>query len=148
MIAAAPMTTSSRALTSGPADRASPALAGAPRLLLRLEGGVVLAVAALAYSHSGHGCGLFALWFLVPDLSMLGYLLGPRTGSATYNAGHSYVSPALLGLAGLAFAWPVAWPLAMIWAAHVGFDRLLGYGLKYGSAFGHTHLGRVGKARV
>jgi hypothetical protein len=35
--------------------------------------------------------------------------------------------------------------IAMIWLAHIGFDRALGYGLKYASGFGFTHLGRIGK---
>jgi hypothetical protein len=37
--------------------------------------------------------------------------------------------------------------LATIWIAHIGFDRALGYGLKYGSGFTHTHLGRIGRDR-
>ncbi|MFP5406506.1 MAG: DUF4260 family protein, partial [Gammaproteobacteria bacterium] len=28
--------------------------------------------------------------------------------------------------------------LALVWAAHIGADRALGYGLKYGSGFGDT----------
>ena len=33
--------------------------------------------------------------------------------------------------------------VALIWLAHIGMDRLLGYGLKYPSAFKDTHLQRV-----
>lgn len=85
----------------------------------------------------------FASLFLVPDLSMLGYLRGPRVGAVCYDAAHSYVGPlALLGVGGLAAA-PTAVAIALIWIAHVGFDRALGYGLKYGTAFRDTHLGRV-----
>jgi hypothetical protein len=29
--------------------------------------------------------------------------------------------------------------------AHVGMDRAVGYGLKYPTAFGRTHLGVVGR---
>jgi hypothetical protein len=42
--------------------------------------------------------------------------------------------------------WPLAGPLALIWLAHIGIDRALGYGLKYASGFGFTHLGRIGPA--
>jgi hypothetical protein len=35
-----------------------------------------------------------------------------------------------------------AW-LAWIWLAHLGFDRLMAYGLKYDTAFKDTHLQRV-----
>ena len=121
---------------------------GTPRLLLRFEGAAVLAAAVAGYAHFGPGWGLFALLFLVPDLSMLGYRAGPRIGAASYTAGHSYL--AALALAGpvAALAQPLALSLGLIWIAHIGFDRMLGYGLKYGTAFGHTHLGVVGKAKT
>ncbi len=133
-------------------DRRAPAtrpgaVSGAPRLLLRLEGGAVLAAAAAAYAHAGQGWGMFALLFLVPDLSMLGYLRGPRVGALCYNLGHSYLGPAALGAIGLAASQPLSMALALIWIAHIGFDRLLGYGLKHAAGFGFTHLGVVGSAR-
>ena len=121
-------------------------VAGGPRWILRLEGAAALAAAVGAYAHLGAGWGLFALLFLVPDISMLAYLAGPRVGAIGYNLGHSYLGPAAIGAAGLAFGQPKFLALALIWFAHVGFDRLLGYGLKYGTAFGHAHLGKVGKA--
>jgi hypothetical protein len=117
---------------------------GAPSLLLRLEGAIVLAGAIAAFAHQGGGWGMFAALFLVPDLSLLGYLAGPRIGAAVYNAGHSHAMPATLA----AVAWLVGSPAlllgATIWVAHIGFDRMLGYGLKYTSGFRDTHLGRVG----
>lgn len=120
-------------------------VAGGPKLILRLEAGLVLAAACFAYGRLGHGWGMFALLFLTPDLSMLGYLGGRRLGAAAYNLAHSYVSPALLAAAGWISGHPLMIGLSLIWIAHIGFDRVLGYGLKYASAFGHTHLGAVGK---
>jgi hypothetical protein len=120
------------------------AVRGVPRALLRVEGGVVLAVSVAFYVLGGGGWGLFAVLFLVPDVSMLGYFAGPVVGAAAYNAGHSYVVPAVLGAVGVLGGYPLAVLLALIWVAHIGFDRLVGYGLKYGTAFGDTHLGRVG----
>jgi hypothetical protein len=35
-------------------------------------------------------------------------------------------------------------PIALIWANHIGIDRMLGYGLKYAEGFRFTHLGRIG----
>jgi hypothetical protein len=119
---------------------------GGPLTLLRLEGLVVLAAASCAYQEVGAGWSLFALLFLVPDLSMLGYLVNRRVGAACYNAGHSYLGPALLLALGAAFHTPSALAVACVWVAHVGFDRLLGYGLKYASGFGDTHLGRKGRS--
>jgi hypothetical protein len=123
----------------------SPAAAGGVRLTLRAEGLAIFAVALALFAHAGYSRGLFAALFLIPDLSLLGYLVGSRRGAVIYNAAHSLLGPILLGIGAL-LALPSAIPYALIWAAHVGFDRALGYGLKYGTAFGHTHLGRIGSA--
>ena len=114
-------------------------------LLQRLEGFVALALGAAAYAWLGQSWLVFALLFLAPDITMLGYLRSVRLGALVYNLGHTYAAPALLALAGLAIG-PLAYGLAAIWVAHIGLDRMLGYGLKLGS-FEATHLGPIGKAR-
>ncbi len=118
---------------------------GEPLLVLRLEGAAVLAVSVLAYGRTDHGWGVFALLFFVPDLGMLGYLANPRTGAAVYNILHTYVLPLLLGAFGLLGRHGMTFALAAIWTAHIDFDRMLGYGLKYPTGFGETHLGRIGR---
>jgi hypothetical protein len=119
---------------------------GGVRALLRLEGLAVLLAAVGLYAAGGHGWLLFLLLFLAPDLSFAGYLAGPRLGAAAYNSAHSYLGPLALGAGSL--LQPELAPFALIWGAHVGFDRALGYGLKYASSFHDTHLGRVGRARA
>jgi hypothetical protein len=123
---------------------AAGAVTGAPRAWLRLEGAAVLALAVYVHARGGHSWMLFAALFLAPDLSFLAYLAGPRIGAIGYNAAHSYVGPALAAALALATGRPPV--VAVLWAAHVGFDRALGYGLKYGTAFSDTHLGRIGRA--
>jgi hypothetical protein len=122
---------------------ADPLQSGSPRLWLRLEGFAALAIAVLIYHRSGYSWRIFLLLFLVPDISFVGYAFGPRMGAFIYNLFHSYLIPAALGcalwLGGLSIAIP------LIWVAHIGFDRLLGYGLKYSTAFADTHLGRIGR---
>ena len=81
----------------------------------------------------------------MPDLSFAAYLAGPRTGAIVYNAAHSYMAPMTLMISGFALASPLTLSIAMIWLAHIGFDRALGFGLKYSAGFGFTHLGRIGK---
>ena len=121
------------------------AVRGSVRLVLRLEGLALFALALVVYVALLHGDGgLFAAFFLAPDLAFLGYLAGPRVGALSYNATHSTIGPALLVSLALLAA-PEVLPFGAIWLAHVGFDRMLGYGLKYPSAFGHTHLGAVGR---
>ncbi len=70
---------------------------------------------------------------------------GPRTGAIVYNAAHSYMAPMALMTAGFALSSPLTLSIAMIWLAHIGIDRALGYGLKYVAGFAFTHLGRIGK---
>ena len=114
-----------------------------PRRLLHLEGVVVLAAAIALYFDAGYGWLLLVLLFLAPDLSMLGYLGGPRVGALAYDVVHTYALPVALGAVGVLGGYEHATQLALVWAAHIGMDRMLGYGLKYPTAFKDTHLQRV-----
>ena len=78
---------------------------------------------------------------------MLGYLAGPRAGAVAYNATHTYAAPAVLAAVSAAAGWGLGVPAALVWAAHIGLDRALGYGLKLPDGFPHTHLGPIGRAR-
>jgi len=129
----------------GVAGSQARSVAGSIRLLLRLEGAAVSAAALVAYGYGGFSWVLFAALFLAPDLAMLAYLGGPRAGAAGYNAVHSYAPALVLLLAGLIAGLPAATAGALIWIAHIGIDRALGYGLKYATGFGDTHLGRIGR---
>jgi len=118
---------------------------GMPRLLLRLEGAAMLAAALYAWHLTGGSWLVFGLLFLTPDLAMLVYLAGPRAGATAYNLVHTYAVAAFIGAIGLLAGEPMAIAAALILSGHIGFDRMLGYGLKYPDAFGHTHLGKLGK---
>jgi len=107
-----------------------------------------LVACVLAYAKLGYGWGSFALFFLAPDISLLAYMAGPRTGAAFYNATHSLIGAAAVLAFGCLFGSDLAISAGLIWCAHIGFDRMLGYGLKYASGFGVTHLGLIGRARL
>jgi hypothetical protein len=83
----------------------------------------------------------------VPDGCFAGYVGGPRVGAICYNVAHSHVVPLLL------IAWSVLsssaslLSVALIWLAHIGLDRALGFGLKYPTGFRDTHLGEIGRSR-
>jgi hypothetical protein len=128
--------------------RPGAAVSGSVLTLLRLEGLAVAAVSAVLYARTGAHWWLFAALWLTPDLSMLGYLAGSCWGARSYNAVHSYVVPAALALSAYLLSAPAVLPFALIWANHIGVDRLMGYGLKYSDGFGWTHLGRLGKRDV
>jgi hypothetical protein len=125
----------------------APAGANIVLYFLRLEGLAVAALSAVFYARTGASWWLFAALWIAPDLSMLGYLAGPGWGARTYNAIHSYVTPATLAVSALLLSSPALVPIALIWFNHIGVDRLLGYGLKYPAGFTWTHLGRIGKNR-
>jgi hypothetical protein len=113
---------------------------GGVRAVLRLEGLGVLAASATAYALLDANWWWFAALFFGPDVSFLAYLANPRAGAIAYNSVHSYIGPLLLGLAAQFGHAQALLPFALIWTAHIGFDRALGYGLKYATAFGDTHL--------
>lgn len=114
-----------------------------PRRLLHLEGLAVLAGSLALYFDAGFGWLLLLVLFLAPDLSMLGYLGGPRLGSLTYDVIHTYAGPVALGVVGILGTEEAAVQVALIWLAHIGMDRMLGYGLKYPTGFKDTHLQRI-----
>jgi hypothetical protein len=119
---------------------------GGLRTLLGLEGFTLFAGMTLLYAVWGGSWWIYAVLFLAPDLSFAGYLAGPRIGAVVYNAAHSYMAPVTLMTAGFGFASPLTLSIALIWMAHIGLDRALGYGLKYFAGFTYTHLGRIGLA--
>jgi hypothetical protein len=118
---------------------------GGVRTLLRLEGLALFLGMTLLYGVWEGSWWVYLILFLAPDLSFAAYLAGPRVGALVYNAAHAYLAPMVLMIAGFATSSPLVLSIAMIWLAHIGIDRALGYGLKYQAGFGFTHLGRIGK---
>jgi len=97
---------------------------------VRLESLALLALLIGLYGQRDASWLLFAALFLAPDLSAIGYLANHRIGAIGYNFGHTLVGPIVLGLAGIVFDLPFALSLALVWAAHIAFDRAIGYGFK------------------
>ena len=114
-----------------------------PPILVRAEGATLLALSLLLYGLTGGSWLLFVLLFLVPDVSMLGYLAGSRVGATSYNLFHTYAAPGLLAALGLLAQSPLLVSVALVWFAHIGFDRMIGFGLKYPTGFFDTHLHRL-----
>ena len=133
-------------MTENASAEAAGAVTGGLRTLLRLEGLTLFVGMTLLYAVWDGSWWVYAIVFLVPDLSFAAYLAGPRAGAIIYNAAHSYMAPMALMTTGFALSSPLVLSIAMIWLAHIGIDRALGYGLKYSLGFGFTHLGRIGRA--
>ncbi len=117
---------------------------GIPRLWLRLEGATLLISTLILYAATGRSWWVVATVVLLPDLFMVGYLGGTRLGALMYNIAHATPAPALLAGLGSWQHWQSLVAVALVWLAHIGLDRLMGYGLKYSDHFQHTHLGWIG----
>lgn len=113
-------------------------------VILRLEGLAAFVAAIALYAYAGFGWGMFALFFFLPDVFMVGYLKNERIGAVIYNIGHTYVAPFALFGASTFLDWRIGLGIAFTWAAHIGMDRMFGFGLKHSSGFKDTHLGRIG----
>ena len=122
------------------------AVTGMPMVWLRVEGVAVLAAGAGLYLHLGGAPIALVPLLLAVDISMVGYVVGPRPGAVVYNLAHNWAA----GVTVLALAWWLESPaIGLVGAtlvAHTGMDRAAGYGLKYATAFADTHLGRLGRA--
>jgi hypothetical protein len=114
-----------------------------PRLLLHLEGAAILGLAIFLYAKNGESWWWFLLLLLAPDLSMIGYAAGTKIGALTYNLAHSYVAPVIIAIIGVQIGEPLIVGISLIWFAHIGLDRMIGYGLKYPTDFKDTHLAHV-----
>lgn len=114
-----------------------------PRMLLHLEGAVVATIAVVLYFWDGHPWWLLVVLALAPDLSMVGYALGPRVGAVAYDVAHTYALAVPLAAVGVLADVDAAVAVGLVWVTHIGVDRAVGYGLKYPTRFEDTHLQRV-----
>ena len=114
-------------------------------ILERLEGLTLLAASVIAFAITAPNWILFVVLLLAPDLAMLGYLRGAKTGAITYNLAHLKILPLALGIIGLLTGNKLEIQLALIWFAHTGMDRALGYGLKLETGFSDTTFGKIGR---
>ena len=113
-------------------------------VLLKLEALAVLAASLAAFAYLGVSWWWFAALILVPDLSAIGYVGGRRLGAWCYDLVHTYVGPAILGVVGFVMHEPMVMAVAAVWFSHIGFDRLIGYGLKFAGSPKDTHMSRAG----
>lgn len=113
--------------------------------VLRMEGFSLLLICTFLYFHEKGSLWLFLLLLFFPDVSMLGYLIGTKTGTVFYNLMHNIICPLFLVFLSVYIDEPLLTQLALIWLAHIGADRFIGFGLKYPTYFKDTHLHRLGK---
>ncbi len=114
---------------------------------LRAEGAATFAAGLAGFLWLGVPWYAFPLLLLVPDISAIGYLRGPRFGAFVYNLIHDLATGVVVAGVGLALgSVPIAAAGAIL-VAHSGMDRMAGYGLKLPTSFKDTHMGRIGRDR-
>jgi hypothetical protein len=121
------------------------AVTGGARRWLRVEGLAALAAGIAIYLAQGGPLLWLVPLVLAVDISMVGYLRGPKAGAVVYNLAHNQAAGLLVLGIGFATGTVGVTLIGAILVAHVGMDRLAGYGLKYPTAFRDTHLGRIGR---
>jgi hypothetical protein len=112
---------------------------------LRAEGVASFAAGLAGFLFLGLPWWAFALLLIVPDVSMVGYLRGPRVGAILYNVVHNLATGVAVAGIGLAIGSVPLAAAGAILVAHSGMDRIAGYGLKFPDSFHATHLGRIGR---
>lgn len=113
------------------------------KTLLHVEGFFVLVLSLYFYWSLDFSWLLFIILLFAPDIAMFGYLAGNQTGAWIYNIFHTYSLPIVMILIAVVLSHSILLAIGLIWLAHIGMDRMIGYGLKYSTGFKDTHLNRV-----
>lgn len=115
------------------------------KTLLKLEEAAMFGISLLALVQYDPAWWWYALLLLGPDISMLGYLAGNRTGAELYNFFHHKGIAILVFIMGIYSGMTWLEMSGLLLFGHSSMDRMLGYGLKTYEGFKHTHLGIIGK---
>lgn len=116
------------------------------KIIIKLEEAAMWLLTVVAFYTQLHFSGwVYWAWFLVPDISMLGYLTNTKLGAFFYNLFHHKALAVAVYIAGWYFQSEALQLAGLVLFGHSSFDRMMGYGLKYSDSFSHTHLGTIGK---
>jgi hypothetical protein len=115
------------------------------KTLIKLEEAAQFALSIILFSQLPFAWWTFPVLLLLPDLSMLGYLISAKAGGFTYNLVHHKALAIILGVAGLFLQHNELILAGTLLFGHSSMDRMMGYGLKYDQGFSYTHLGEVGR---
>jgi hypothetical protein len=114
------------------------------KTLLKLEELAIFLLAIYAFSSLNFAWWWFPALLLVPDLSMIGYVVNPAVGAVVYNIVHHKAVGLLIGFLGVVTGNQNLMLAGTILIAHSAMDRVFGYGLKYPDSFKHTSSGTIG----
>lgn len=115
------------------------------KTLLKLEDFAEFVLAIFVFSNLDFAWWWFPALILLPDLSMIGYVINNRVGAVSYNFVHHKGLGIIVGMLGFIYGQEVFVLAGVILFGHSAMDRMFGYGLKYSDDFKNTHLGKIGK---
>jgi hypothetical protein len=113
--------------------------------LVRLESIALFIASLFLFNSLGMSWWWYAGFILVPDASMIGYLVSSKVGAYTYNLFHHMAVGISIYFIGYLTHEPLAMFAGVILFSHSTLDRIFGYGLKYEKGFKFTHLSEIGK---
>ena len=113
------------------------------KAILELESWFIAGASLLAYIYLKGNLGLLIVFFMLPDISMVGYLKNKTMGSIVYNAVHNYALVLALIIAGFILNIKPLIFAGLILSLHICVDRFFGFGLKYRTGFEDTHMQKI-----
>jgi hypothetical protein len=116
------------------------------KTIISIEEVAMFLLAIFGFSLLPFSWWVFPALLLLPDLSMIGYLINTKIGAIVYNLFHHKALAILIYVVGYQFSNSIFQLVGVILFAHASMDRVFGYGLKYFTDFKHTHLGIIGKS--
>jgi len=111
--------------------------------ILRAEGLVVFLASSYFYVQLDANIILFLALWLLPDVSMVGYLKDKKMGAIFYDFVHNYILSLGIIVLGFVLGNTFIVSLGLILSSHIGLDRFFGYGVKYASSFKDTHIQKL-----
>ena len=115
------------------------------KTIIKLEEAALFILGIFLFNRLNFEWWWFLVLILAPDLSMLGYLFGNKSGAFFYNVFHHKGIALLIYGLGYYLVIETIQLAGIILFSHSAMDRIFGYGLKYEKGFKYTHLGEIGK---
>jgi hypothetical protein len=113
--------------------------------IIRLEEAAMFLLSIYLFAQLHLARWWFPALLLLPDISMVGYVVNNKIGAIFYNIVHHKAVAIFIYITGLYFNYETAQLTGLILFGHSSMDRMMGYGLKYFEGFKFTHLGVIGK---
>lgn len=113
--------------------------------LIKLEELGQFLLSIMLFNQLDYAWWIFPLCILLPDLSMIGYLVNTKIGAWLYNFFHHKLLAILILALGYWADNSILILSGAILFGHSSMDRIFGYGLKFNDNFKKTHLGWIGR---